>query len=117
MKVIRITLGVIAISLAIIASVTAYSLWSKYGQARQAKAALANMEVNKPEQFNATFSPEDTTTPDSLIQLVITLDATDVLKLNEQDAGTIGDMSRLRAELERIFHGRKDKQPDRTVFV
>lgn len=117
MKVLRLALGVIAVSLAIIASVMSYRLWSDYRQAREAESALAQIEAQKPELFQAELPPEGMMTSDSPTRLVASLDANGVLKLNEEDAGTISDLSQLRARLEQIFRERGEQQPERTVFV
>ena len=113
----KIVIGVITVSLAIIALIMSYRLWTDYKKAREAETALANMEANKPERFKAVIPPEDTRTSESPTQLVVSVDGSGMLKLNTQEAGTISDMSQLRAKLEQVFRERGDQQPDRTVFV
>jgi biopolymer transport protein ExbD len=113
----KLTIGVITVSLAIIASVMSYRLWSDYRQARQAESALAHLEDQKPQRVKAELPPDGRMTSLSPTRLVVSLDAGGMLKLNEEEAGTISDLSQLRTRLEHIFRERGEQQPERTVFV
>jgi biopolymer transport protein ExbD len=113
----KIVIGVITVSLAIIALVMSYGLWTDYKKAREAETALANMEANKPERFKVVVPPEDSRASESPTQLVVSVYESGALMLNAQQAGTISDMSQLRSKLEQVFHERGDQQPDRAVFV
>jgi biopolymer transport protein ExbD len=117
MKGLRLVLGVIAMSLAIIASVMSYRLWADYTLARQAESALAQLEDHKPERVKAELPSEAMMTSQSPTRLVVSLDANGLLKLNEEEAGAISDLSQLRARLEHIFRERGEQQPERTVLI
>jgi biopolymer transport protein ExbD len=113
----KIVIGVITISLAIIAFVMSYQLWADYKKAREAETELANMEANKPERLKVIIPPEDSRTLESPTQLVVSVYESGALMLNAQQAGTISDMSQMRSKLEQVFRERGDQQPDRAVFV
>jgi len=113
----KLVIGIITVSLAIIALTGLYSVWTNYRRTKEAEVALANMEANKPERYKAEVPPAGPRGSDSPDVIVVWVDGQGGLKLNSQEAGTISDTTQLRAKLEQIFQERGDRYPDRTVFV
>jgi biopolymer transport protein ExbD len=103
--------------LVIIAAILLYNQYSEYRYAKEAEAALTNMEANKPQRYKAEIPPEGLRNSAALEEVVVLVDDQGRLKLNSQEAGTIDDTSQLRAKLEQYFRERGDSHPGRTVFV
>jgi biopolymer transport protein ExbD len=113
----KLAIGIITVSLLVIALTGLYNVWTNYRRGKEAEAALANMEANKPPRYQVEVPskrPEGANSPDAV---VVSVDDEGRLKLNSQEAGTTSDTSQLRAKLEQFFRERGDSHPGRTVFV
>ncbi|HVG35397.1 MAG TPA: biopolymer transporter ExbD [Pyrinomonadaceae bacterium] len=98
---------IISISLAIIAFMMSYRLWVDHKRAKEAEAALANMEANKPPRFIAEV-PANVTSPltDSI---VVSIDNQGQVKINGEDAGKIDEIDYLRSRLTHFLSTRDNK--------
>jgi biopolymer transport protein ExbD len=103
--------------LVIIAAVFLYNQYSDYRRTKEAEAALANIEANKPQRYEAAVPPGGLNGSSSSDGAVVWVGDDGRLKLNSQEAGTTSDTSHLRAKLEHYFSERGDHYPGRTVFV
>jgi biopolymer transport protein ExbD len=103
--------------LIIIAAVLLYNQYSNYRRTKEAEAALANIEANRPQRYQAEVPPAGSGGSSSPDEVVVLVDDEGRLKLNSQEAGTTSDTSQLRAKLEQHFRERGDRAPGRTVFV
>ena len=103
--------------LVIITAVLLHRACSEYRQTQEAWATQANAEAAKPPRLKTELPPEGIKGSTPSHQLVISVDDGGGLRLNAEEAGTINDMSRLRAKLEQVFRERGARQPDRAVFV
>ena len=108
---------VCAVCLVIITAILVHRVWSDHRRDQEAAAAATLIEATKPPRFKTEIPPEDASTPDPLQQLVVSVDDGGGLRLNSQDAGTVGDLSRLRGQLEQALKERGDRRSDKTVFV
>lgn len=113
----KFVIGIITVSLVVIALINIYSIWTNHRRSKEAEAALANMEANKPERYKVEVSPERVRISDSPDDVIVSVDDQGGLKLNSQEAGTTSDTSRLRAKLEQLFREHGDRYPDRKVFI
>lgn len=130
----NIALRIIALCLIILAGIALYDKWSDYRRAREAEAALADMERNKPPRFVATIPPANKDNQDGADSLVVSVDDQGRIRLNADEAGTIDDLTQLQAKLAQVFKERREQQRyrpglenttdipeeeriDRTVFV
>ncbi|MCA1634143.1 MAG: biopolymer transporter ExbD [Acidobacteria bacterium] len=109
--------NVCAACLVTITAILVHRTYSEHRQSRKSEAAMALMEANKPHRFRPEISPTDTRTPNSLHQLIVSVDDGGVLRLNSQDAGTVGDVSHLRMQLEQALKERGEGRPDRAIIV
>ena len=105
------------ICLIIIAAILMYNQYAEYRRAKEAEAALANMEANKPERYIVQIPPEGSRGADTADGAVVLIDDDGKLRLNSQEAGTTSDTSQLRAQLEQYFRERGDRSSGRTVLV
>jgi len=130
----NILLGIVTLSLVILAGIALYDKWSDYRLAREAETALAEMERNKPPRFVVTIPSANRDNQNGADSLVVTVDNHGRIRLNADDAGTIDDLGQLQAKLARVFKERteqhryrpgfenttdipEDERIDRTVFV
>jgi biopolymer transport protein ExbD len=103
--------------LVIIAAVVLYNQYSDYRRTKEAEAALANIEANKPQRYETEVPPGGPNGSSSSGGAVVWVGDDGRLMLNSQEAGTTSDTSQLRAKLEQYFRERGDHSPGRTVFV
>lgn len=106
-----------AACLIIITATLLYRTWSEHRRAQEAESALGSIEASKPPRFKTEIPPDGATNSDSTNRLVVSVDDGGALRLNSEDAGTLNDLSRLRARLEQALRGRSGARPDKTVFV
>jgi biopolymer transport protein ExbD len=105
----KLAIGVITVSLAIIAFVMSYRLWADHKQAREADTALANIEANKPPRFKAEIPTPGSNPSEATNTLFVSVDSKGALKINDEPAGTLNDTSQVRARLSQIVQNRNDK--------
>jgi biopolymer transport protein ExbD len=108
---------VCAACLVVITAVFGHRAWTDNRRAGEAEAAAAWLEANKPPRFKTEVPPEGAAESDSADRLVVSVDDGGALRLNSEDAGTLGEFSLLRARLERALNESRGARPDRTVFV
>jgi biopolymer transport protein ExbD len=113
----KFVIGIITVSLLVIALTGLYMAWTNHQRAKEAEAALANSEANKPQRYKAEVQPGNPNGSNSPDEVVVLVDDEGRMKLNSEEAGTTGDTSQLRAKLEQYFRERRDRSPSRTVFV
>jgi biopolymer transport protein ExbD len=109
----KLVIGIITVSLLVIALTGLYNVWTNYQRAREAEAALAN----KPPMYIAEVPPEPSSGSSSADRAVVSVDDDGRLKLNSQEAGTTSNTSQLRAQLDQYFRERGDRSPGRAVLV
>jgi biopolymer transport protein ExbD len=105
----NIALGIIALCLAILAGIAIYDKWSDYKRAKEAEAALVEMEQNKPPRFVAKIPPGNADKRAESNSLVVSIDSEGRLRLNAEEAGTIDDLSQLRTKLAQVFQQRREQ--------
>jgi biopolymer transport protein ExbD len=112
----NIAVGIIALCLVILAGIALYDKWSDYKRAREAEAALAEMERNKPPRFVATIPPANGDSQNGADPLIVTVDNQGYLRLNAVAAGTIDDLSQLQEKLAQVFKERTEQYRYRPGF-
>jgi biopolymer transport protein ExbD len=113
----NIAVGIIALCLVILAGIALYDKWSDYKRAREAEAALAEIERNKPPRFVATIPPANGDKQDGgTDSLIVTVDDQGRIRLNADEVGTIDDLSQLRAKLAQVFKERREQHKYRPGF-
>jgi biopolymer transport protein ExbD len=113
----KFVIGIITVSLAVIALTGLYIAWTNHQRTKEVEAALANSEANKPQRYKAEVPPEISNGSNSPDEIVVSVDDGGRLKLNSEEAGTTSDTSQLRAKLEQYFRERGDPYSGRMVFV
>jgi biopolymer transport protein ExbD len=108
---------VCAACLIVITAILGHRVWSERRRASEAEADLASIEANKPPRLKTVIPHKNVAEPDYGERLVVMVDDGGALRLNSEDVGTLGDLSRLRTRLEQAFEGRGGTRPDKTVFV
>jgi biopolymer transport protein ExbD len=101
----------------LLSQISIYNEWDKYRRAKEAESALANMESNKPQRYEAEVPPSGSRGSNSPDEIIVLVDEEGRLKLNSQEVGTTSDTSQLRAQLEQYFRERRGHYPARTVFI
>lgn len=111
----RLLLIVIAAGVVIIACILAYETWNKRRAAREAEAALQELEKNRPDRYVATTPAEGA--PASHEQITVSVDEEGALRLSSGagDPEAVEDIGQLRARLEQLMRERPGL--DRTVVV
>jgi biopolymer transport protein ExbD len=103
----KLAVVIISISLAIIAFMMSYCLWVDHKRAKEAEAALANMDANKPPRFIAEVSANMTSPLTDSI--VVSIDNQGQVKINGEDAGKIAEIDDLRSKLTQFLSIRDNK--------
>jgi biopolymer transport protein ExbD len=103
----KLTIGIIAVSLMIIAAIMSYRLWIDYKQSKEAENALTNIEAYKPQRSIAEV-PSNThdSTSDSLL---VSVNDQGQVKLNGKDAGKIDKTEELLSKLTQLLIVRSNK--------
>lgn len=105
----NIAIVIMALCLVILAGIAIYDKWSESRRVRRAEAALAQMEQNKPPRYEAEIPPANENNRSETNSLVVSVDSKAGLKLNTEDAGTIDDLSQLRAKLAHVIQQRREQ--------
>jgi biopolymer transport protein ExbD len=113
----KFVIGIITVSLLVIALTGLYIAWNQHQRAKDAEVALANSDANKPQRYKAGVPLAVSDGSNSPDEVVVLVDDEGRLKLNSEEAGTTSDTSQLRAKLEQYFRERGDRYPGRMVFV
>lgn len=113
----KFVIGIITVSLLVIALTGLNMAWNHQQRAKEAEAALANSEANKPQRYKAEVLLDDSSGSSSLDEAIVSVDDDGRLKLNSQEVGTTSDTSQLRAKLEQYFREHGNRSPGRTVYV
>lgn len=108
---------VCAACLIVITAILGHRAWSEHRRAREAEAAMASLEANKPARFRTDVPSKEAAGSDSADRLVVSVGDDGALRLNSEDAGTLDDLSRLRIRLEQALNERSEARSNRTVFV
>ena len=106
-----------AACLIIITAILVYRTWSEHRRVQEAESVLGAIEANRPPRFKTEIPLVGATGSDSTGRLVVSVDDGGTLRLNSEDAGTLDDLSRLRARLEQALRERGGARPDKIVFV
>ena len=104
-----IALGIIALCVVILAGIAIYDKWSDYRRAKEAEMAVTQMEANKPPRFQADIPAPVSSPSEPSNALFVSVDSEGALKVNDEPAGTIDDMSQIRSKMSQIIKDRKDK--------
>jgi biopolymer transport protein ExbD len=109
----NIALGIIALSLVVLAGIAIYDKWSGYRRAKEAEAALAEMERDRPARVRVDVPALGTglVTPSSTV--LVSVDSQGAIKVNGEPAGTLDNTSQMRAKLGQAISDRSNK----TVMV
>jgi biopolymer transport protein ExbD len=104
----NIALGIITLSLVILAGIAIYDKWSGYRWAKEAEAAIAEIERNKPARFQVEIPPlsDDLSVSPSLL---VSVDSQGVLQVEGEAVGTLEDTSQMRAKIVRVISERNNK--------
>lgn len=105
----NIAIGIIALCLVILAGIAIYDKWSEYRRAKEAEAALAEMERNMPASVQVDVPAPSTDSPTSSSTLLVSVNSQGALKVNGEPAGTLDDTSQMRAKLGQAISERNDK--------
>ncbi|HEX5714907.1 MAG TPA: hypothetical protein VF179_02035 [Thermoanaerobaculia bacterium] len=112
----RLLLAVIAAGVVIIAGILVYETWNKRRAAREAAAALQELEKNRPKRYVATTLAEGA--PASHEQITVSVDQEGALRLSSGagDPEAVEDADQLRARLEQLIRERRGHGLDRTAL-
>jgi biopolymer transport protein ExbD len=105
----NIALGIIALSLIILAGIAIYDKWSGYIRAKEAEAALAEAERNRPARIQVDVPARSKDSATSPSTLLVSVDSQGALRVNGEPAGTLDDTSQMRAKLGQAINDRSDK--------
>jgi biopolymer transport protein ExbD len=104
-----IALGIIALCVVILAGIAIYDKWSDYRRAKEDEVAVTQMEANKPLRFQVDIPTPSSSPSEPSNALFVSVDSEGALKVNDEPAGTINDMSQIRSKMSQIIKDRKDK--------
>ncbi|MCA1849458.1 MAG: biopolymer transporter ExbD [Acidobacteria bacterium] len=110
-------LTVCAACLVTITALLLLRAYSEYRRGREAAAALALFEKNRPERFRVEVPAAGAAEPAPAERLVVSITEGGALRLNSEETGTLDDLSTLRARLEHVLRERVGARPGRAVVV